>query len=73
MSNQQRHAELDAIIAELDARANGASEFIDFEERCIRCQRMYAYHETRAWRGKIATVCPDGDGVFTLPEADEGI
>lgn len=71
MSNQQRHAELDAIITELDARANGASHLIDFEEKCGNCHRLYCYHETRVGCKGLATYCPSACTVFRLPDRED--
>ena len=56
---------------EIESRANRASYFTDFEERCARCGVMYCYHMAdpiREWYGAVPLLCPDGLGVFVLPE-----
>ena len=58
---------------EFESRANMDSEFIDFEERCENCGRMYIYHETQVWSGTVATLCPEGKGFFELQEKDENL
>lgn len=58
---------------ELESRANAGNEFVDFEQACANCGRMYGYHEKRVWYGVVAYVCPEKTGVFVLPEADDGL
>jgi ferredoxin len=49
---------------EFESRANMDSQFIDFEERCANCGRMYCYHKTLNWFGLCLAVCPNLRGFF---------
>jgi hypothetical protein len=59
---------------QIESRANLDSQFIDFEERCSDCGRMYCQHEEVFGENTILYVCPlwqwppKGKGVFVLPE-----